>query len=241
MRCPKSLFQTHQLIEQHDVDQAGRRIVLLGEIDTQPAILLAERAAFANDEEHLSAFATSLTQVRNLGANDIYSWFLASSGSLKGILGVEQPHDLKLNLIFPCTEKHIKKYTVQKVRMVTETAEIFANYIRPYMQRNREEGRLNWVFNIIEGRTEQEDVMYREHGEEGFLVLPDLNWDRKTMTSLHLLALVERRDLWSLRDLCKNQIVWLRHMRQKLLDATTKLYPNLEWDELKLYLHCRYR
>ena len=42
------------------------------------------------------------------------------------------------------------------------------------MQRKREEGRLNWVWNIIEGRTEQEDVLYRETGEEGFLVLPDL-------------------------------------------------------------------
>lgn len=58
--------------------------------------------------------------------------------------------------------------------MVTETPEIYRNYVQPYMQKQREEGRLNWVFNIIEGRTEQEDVIYREHGEEGFLLLPDL-------------------------------------------------------------------
>lgn len=58
--------------------------------------------------------------------------------------------------------------------MVTETSEIYAKYVRPYMQRYREEGRLNWVFNIIEGKKEQEDVIYREHGDEGFLLLPDL-------------------------------------------------------------------
>jgi m7GpppX diphosphatase len=129
--------------------------------------------------------------------------------------------------------------------MVTETPEIYTKHIRPYMLRQREEGRLNWVFNIIEGRTEQEDVILRDHGGtgddgEGFLLLPDLNWDRKTMTSLHLLALVERRDIWSLRDLTKRHVGWLRRMRQHVLEATTKVYPGIEEDELKLYVHCEY-
>lgn len=128
--------------------------------------------------------------------------------------------------------------------MVTETPEMYKNHVKPYMQRKREEGRLNWVFNIIEGRTEQEDVILRDHGgkgeeEEGFLMLPDLNWDRKTMSSLHLLALVERRDIWSLRDLKKSHVIWLNHMREKVLDATVKLYPELEKDMLKLYIHCK--
>lgn len=105
------------------------------------------------------------------------------------------------------------------------------------MQAKRDEGRLNWVFNILEGRTEQEDVFYREHGPEGFLILPDLNWDRKTLSSLHVLGLVERRDLWSVRDLRKKDVTWLKHVRGKLLDATVKLYPQLERDQLKLYVH----
>ena len=127
--------------------------------------------------------------------------------------------------------------------MVTETPEIYSSHIRPYMLRQREAGRLNWVFNIIEGRTEQEDVILRDHGgtgdnDEGFLLLPDLNWDRKTMTGLHLLALVERRDFWSLRDLTKKHVSWLKRMREHLLKATTKVYPEIEEDELKLYVHC---
>jgi m7GpppX diphosphatase len=109
------------------------------------------------------------------------------------------------------------------------------------MQAKREAGRLNWCFNIIEGRKEQEDVIYRtsygDDPEEGFLLLPDLNWDRKTVDALHLLGLVERRDIWSLRDLKKKHVPWLRHMRTKLLEATTKAYPGLEEDQLKLYVH----
>lgn len=126
--------------------------------------------------------------------------------------------------------------------MVTETPDIYKDHIHPYMRKKRDEGRLNWVFNIIEGRTEQEDVILRDNGQgsgdDAFLMLPDLNWDRKTITSLHLLGLVERRDIWSLRDLKKSHAPWLKHMREKILDATVGLYKDVERDQLKLYVHC---
>lgn len=111
------------------------------------------------------------------------------------------------------------------------------------MQAQRDAGRLNWVFNIVEGRTEVEDVIYRTPfdaaslNEEGFLLLPDLNWDRQTLDALHLLGLVERRDIWSLRDLKKKHIPWLNHMKEKFIEATTKVYPSIEADQLKLYVH----
>jgi m7GpppX diphosphatase len=228
-------FQLTRLLNQ---DQAGRRISLLGTIDSKPALLIAERAAFAIDYAHLASFPTSLTRVKNLGANDIYSWFLANSGA-NADKDLEIPPDFKLNLIYPCTDKQIKKYSAQGVRMVTETPQIYHDYVRPWIQRQREKGALNWIFNIIEGRTEQEDVIYREDGLEGFLLLPDLNWDRKTLSSLHLLGLVERRDIWSVRDLRKTEVQWLKHMRGKFVDATVKLYPDIEKDQLKLYIHCK--
>ena len=152
-------------------DQAGRRIALLGTIQSKQAVLIAERAAFDTSAEAVDSFSTSLQNIKNLGANDIYAWFLANSqpspaGEQKDGQGHARP-DLKLNLIYPCTEKHIKKYEQQSLRIVTETPEIYQRYVRPYMQHQREKGVLNWVFNIIEGRTEQEDVMYRESGDEG--------------------------------------------------------------------------
>ena len=222
------------------LDQNGRRVSLLGTIVGQPALLIAERAAFPSDEATLQAFHAALHRINNIGNNDIYSWHLASSGTSQNA-----PADLKLNLIYPCTEKHIKKYSSQELRMVTETPEIYARYVRPYMQRMRDEGRLNWVFNILEGKAEQEDIILRVSGtgrdgeNEGFLLAPDLNWDRKTMTSLHLLAMVDRRDIWSLRDLRKGHIGWLKRMREKVLDATTKVYERVEEDQIKLYMHCK--
>ena len=211
---------------------------MLGTIHGSPALLTAERAAFPSDINTLEAFHAAITKIENLGENDIYRWYLASSGITK-----EAPADLKINLIYPCTEKHIKKYSPQTVRMVTETPAIYQQHVRPYMLRMRDEGRLNWVFNIIEGRKEQEDILLRDPGqdssrEEAFLLAPDLNWDRKTLSSLHLLVLVDRRDIWSLRDLKKSHVNWIKHMREKILDATVELYPELEKDMLKLYIHC---
>jgi m7GpppX diphosphatase len=257
------LFQFQKLLNQ---DQNGRRISLLGSIHSQPALLTLERAAFPTDPATIPPFLTNITNTTNLGSNDIYRWYMGSHtpslATNPGSNSAKSPPDLKLNLIYPCTDQHIKKYSPQPVRMVTETPEIYAQHVRPYMRRKREEGRLNWVFNILEGRTEQEDVILREysrsnntgaveHGKgeeegegegegEGFLLLPDLNWDRETMSGLHLLALVERRDIWSLRDLRKRHVRWLKGVREKILKATVGIYGDrgVESDMLKLYVHC---
>ena len=155
--------------------------------------------------------------------------------------GADRFADFKLDLICPCTEKHVKKHSRQGYRIVMETPEIYRDRVRPFMQAGREEGRLNWVYNIIEGRKEAEDVIYRtplgRDGDEGFLMLPNLHWDRKTIEALHLLGIVERRDLWSLRDLRRKHIPWLRHMKAKMIDATVKTYPQIEADQLKLFCH----
>lgn len=230
-------FKFQKLLNQ---DQGGRRAVLQGTIGGEPALLLAERSAFSSDESYLSSFSRLITHVNNLGANDIYHWYMANSLP-DGTLDHPTPPDLKINLIYPCKDSHIRKYSFQQARVVLETPEIYTKHIRPYMQRYREEGKLNWVFNILEGRKEQENVLYRSKeadAKDDFLLLPDLNWDRTTIGGLHLLALVERRDIWSVRDLKKKDVPWLRHLRATLTKAVESLYEGVENDMLKFYIHC---
>lgn len=229
-------FKYHSLLNQ---DQGGRRIILQGSINDKPALLLAERAAFSIDQNYLDACSQLVTNIKNLGDNDIYKWYMANSVSNGS---TTSPPDLKLNLIYPCKDSHIKKYSFQQSRSVIETPEIYKQYVRPYMSKCREEGRLNWVFNILDGRTEQENVLFRSEPtgdvKDDYILLPDLNWDRTTIGSLHLLAIVQRRDIWSVRDLTKNHVAWLRGLRKTLTDTIEKLYPGVEADMLKLYLHC---
>jgi len=150
-------FKFQKLLNQ---DQGGRRAVLQGTISGEPALLLAERAAFSNEESYLSSFSRLITHVNNLGANDIYHWYMANCKP-DGTLDQPTPPDLKINLIYPCKDSHIRKYSFQQSRVVLETPAIYALHVRPYMQQYREEGKLNWVFNILEGRKEQENVLYR--------------------------------------------------------------------------------
>ncbi|CCC13278.1 unnamed protein product [Sordaria macrospora k-hell] len=210
---PKFKFE-----RQLNQDQAGRRTTLLGTIDSQPALLVLERAPFPTSTDYLSSAPLTLRTLKNLGANDIYHWYMASSGAVS-TNEEEDFSDLKINLIYPCTPKHIAKYSRQAVRYVSETPQIYRDH----------------------AKKEVEDVIYRtpygQDPEEGFLLLPDLNWDRKTLAALHLLGLVERRDIWSLRDLKKKHVPFLRHMKRKFVEATTKVYPQIDEDQLKLYVH----
>ncbi|EXJ75288.1 uncharacterized protein A1O5_01984 [Cladophialophora psammophila CBS 110553] len=246
-------FKLERVLNQ---DQNGRRISLLGSIADMPALITLERAAFPTEPELVSLLLKSLINTTNLGANDIYRWYLAnrsteSSSSATGVLSASSATsslsiipDFKLNLIYPCSAQHIRKYSAQRVRMVTETPHIYSTHIKPYITGQRAAGRLDWVFNILEGRTEQEDVIARVDWDSpsntGFLLLPDLNWDRKTVEGMHLLALVQRRDIWSLRDLKKKHIPWLKAMREQIVAAATaKVFPpgQVEADEVKCYLH----
>lgn len=215
------LFRLKRILNQ---DQGSRRILILGSINGQEGILSLERAAFPSSPDSISTFLSTLTNTVNLGANDIYRWYLSNNSS------TEQP-DLKINLIWPCSDAHIRKYKVQETRYVTETAEIYNTHIKPWVERTqRTAKRLDWIWNILDGRTEQEDIVYRSAGfgqytrqdksdSEGFLLLPDLNWDRRTVTGLHLLAIVERRDIWSLRGLKRKHVPWLKQMRAEIVKA----------------------
>ena len=247
VRAPFFLFKSLLILEYTiytPPDQAGRRTSIVGTINFKPALLIIERAPFPSSDTYMAAIPITLAKLRNLGANDIYRWYMARSGASEERVtqeGIDFFADLKINLIYPCEEAHIKKYSKQGARFVTETPEIYQKFVRPYMEKKRGQGRLNWVYNIIEGKTEVEDVIFRtklgEAGDEGFLLLPDLNWDRKTIEGLHLLGIVERRDIWSLRDLKKKHIPWLEHMKQRIVTATVGAYQEVEADQLKLYVH----
>lgn len=120
-----------------------------------------------------------------------------------------------------------------------ETPEMYNEHIRPYMERMRDPSRLQWMQNIIDQKAEVDDVIFRSQrsNSRGFVLLPDLNWDRETMSSLHLLVIVDCNDIWSLRDLKKRDIPWLWDLRAQVTTATITAYPSLQPDQLKFYVH----
>ena len=236
----EALIPQFELTRVLNQDQSGRRLTLLGSISDQPALLTLERSAFPSSTTDVASLIHRIMSTVNLGANDIYRWYMSNLDSSSVHSSPTTSPDLKINLIYPCTSSHIRKYSTQRLHYVLETSQIYEDHVRPYVQSQLSAGRLDWIFNILSGLTEQEDVVLRSSwdspDDSGFLLLPDLNWDRSTITSLHLLALVQRRDIQSIRDLKKKHVPWLRKLREEIASSVAERY-SIDTDEIKLYCH----
>ena len=73
-----------------------------------------------------------------------------------------------------------------------------------------------WVYNIIEHKAESDRIIYEDADPEtGFLLLPDLKWNEKQVTDLHLTAIAVKREINSLRSLTKKHLPLLKNIRSK--------------------------
>ncbi|KAH7883147.1 scavenger mRNA decapping enzyme [Phlebopus sp. FC_14] len=157
-----------------------------------PAILRFERMAFPLSlPERLSSGV--LTSVKHVGNSDIYTWM---HGWLER---KEDLPDVKIDIIFPATEVHIRKYSKQDVLMVHETPELYKKIVKPYIDAFPA-SRTQWVQDVLSGVSEADRVLART---ASFVILPDMKWDPNTnpISSLYLLALVFDPSIRSLRDL----------------------------------------
>ncbi|KAK9368370.1 HIT-like domain-containing protein [Lipomyces kononenkoae] len=217
-------------------DTRSKVINILGKIDSTPAILTAEKTAFtAHDEAAIANLATvdsGISSIRLLDRNDIYRWYMATL-----VQDVETSPGAKLSLIWPATQTHIDKYSKQRRRVIRETPELYRKILVPYIDKMRGD-RIQWVYNILSHKVEADRIIYENPDpQEGFILLPDLKWDRTTMDSIYLVAIVHRRDIASIRDLNKSHIPWLKSVYSEIILAVTQAYPAISATQLRIYVH----
>lgn len=69
------------------------------------------------------------------------------------------------------------------------------------------------MYNILEGRSEADRVIYQDSDPEvGFVLLPDLKWDQQEMENLYVLAIARKRGILSLRDITADHLPMLRNI-----------------------------
>ncbi|KAH7908230.1 HIT-like domain-containing protein [Hygrophoropsis aurantiaca] len=148
------------------------------------------------------------------------------------------PPDVKISVIFPATDIHIRKYTRQEIAMVRETPSLYTQVVRPYIE-TLPEAHSQWISDIISGKSEAEAVLYPSaefpafpsssslppygssttppatspNSVTPFILLPDLKWDRRTPSTLYLLVIACDPALRSLRDLRGEHVGMLVQMR----------------------------
>ncbi|GAA5844423.1 hypothetical protein JCM9279_006296 [Rhodotorula babjevae] len=195
-----------------------------------PCILKVEKTPFAPGEAPSLAARDVWQQLQTVTTNDIYStslaWFAPGRSTA----------DVQLSSICPATDKHIKKYSVQDSRLVRETPDLYERVVKPYIN-SLPLSTVGWVYNILDGTAESENVLYRDDDPEtGFVLTPDLKWDQKTMSALYLLVLSQDRAIRSLRDLRPQHLPLLRKIRQESERVAVERY-GIDKGELRFFVH----
>jgi len=176
-----------------------------------PAVLLLEKTAYSK------AFVDALgaqsedtfTRLEQIGQNDVYNWMFGWPRD-----GITDDAHTKMTLICPADDAAVAKYSAQERTMIIETPDIYERVTRPWIDAIPE-SKKHWVYNILDGKSERESVLYRDDDpKSGFIILPDLKWDRKTLSSLYLVAIVRDGSLTNLRDLRREHIPLLRKIQE---------------------------
>ncbi|KAI9596301.1 HIT-like domain-containing protein [Syncephalis fuscata] len=223
------------------------------------ALLIVEKLHFSPTE--IERFTNQrLIQTHTVGQNDVYHWLKGKIGhqltseTTAYLISVNDSNDddskttargevveydwwdVKMTVVYPATEAHIRKYTYQERRMIRETAAIYSAVIEPYIA-SLSTARIQWVYNILEGSHEQESIIYRDNDPEtGFVLIPDSKWDGQTIESLYLLTLCQDRSIRSLRDLRAQHLPLLRNMRNNILKSALERF-NVPAHQLRLFFH----
>lgn len=116
-----------------------------------------------------------------------------------------------------------------------ETGEDYKSITLPYIQ--KQSFSVQWVHNILDKKAETERIVFEDPDPDvGFLLLPDLKWDQKQVDDLYLIAIVNQRDIKSLRDLTSEHLPLLQNIFQKGKEAILQRY-SLAASKLRVYLH----
>jgi len=125
-----------------------------------------------------------------------------------------------------CNDASKMKRTEKK--LVRETYEEYLTSLK-----KRDPNKDKWIYNIIEGTSEQELILHRD---ESCIVIPTYMWDSVNIEKLHILCLPTDVTLRSIRSLTANHIPLLEHMKKVTLE-TIKAKYGVDECYLKMFFH----
>jgi m7GpppX diphosphatase len=222
-------FKFERILNQDPVSHA---ISFLGTLPNAegahgPAIVRIEKTPLP--ESSAKEFAQIVHDVEKIEHNDIYSWYFGRLTSIR---------DVKINIIFPATEVHIRKYSKQAIVLVQETPDVYERVVKPFIAAFPP-ARTKWVDDIISGDKEADKVLHRDDtGSFGYMIMPDMKWNLETVSDLYLLALSTTGGIRSLRDLRKAHVPVLKNIK----DEATRVV-NARWKDdgknvsLRMFIH----
>ena len=125
-----------------------------------------------------------------------------------------------------CNDVTKMKHTEKK--LIRETYEEYLKTLE-----KRDPNKDKWIYNVIDGSSEQEHVLYRD---EMCIVIPTYMWDSVNIDKLHILCLPTDVKLRSIRSLTAEHIALLEHMKKVTLETIKDKY-GLDECYIKMFFH----
>jgi len=189
-------------------------------------LLQMQKTPFAADQ--MEEIVSGSTRLAQLFRNDIYNKYTATLPA--------HLNKLQATLIHPATPAHFARFERAACSLVQETPHLYQTVSRPWIEAGGSHT-IDWIVNILEGRSEVDRVVLRDDSPtEGFVLLPDLKWTGEQINDLYCQALVMRRDLKCVRDLNESHIPLLKNIKEKGLKGLKERY-GIEPDRVRTYFH----
>jgi diadenosine tetraphosphate (Ap4A) HIT family hydrolase len=125
-----------------------------------------------------------------------------------------------------CNDITKMKRTEKKI--IRETYEEYLKSLK-----KRDPNKDKWIYNIIDGTSEQEKILYRD---DSCIIIPTYMWDSVSIDKLHILCLPTDISLRSIRSLTAEHISLLEHMKKVTLETIKNKY-GIDECYLKIFFH----
>jgi m7GpppX diphosphatase len=172
---------------------------------------------YIKENKHFKFIPSSIIMVdesskKQTFKNDIYDKYQASA-TIEGELVV-------------CND--ISKMRKSQKKIVKETYEEYLKIIK-----NRDVNKDKWIYNIIDGVSEQESILYKD---DKCIVLPSYMWNSGHVDKMHILCLPIDKSLRTIRTLENKHISLLKHMKEVTCAAIKEKY-GLDESYIKKFFH----
>ncbi|KAJ8302032.1 hypothetical protein KUTeg_021019 [Tegillarca granosa] len=221
-------FKAFDFTEVLNEDAKQKFLFLHGKSENKDAVVLLEKTPFSTDINTIKKILSSETHLKETLKNDIYGTYEATIPA--------ELNSVKATVIYPATEKHITKYKEQEMFVVYETEDLYNSVTLPHIESQKFS--VQWVYNILDKKCESDRIVFEDCSSEdtGFILLPDMKWDRKDINSLYLQAIVHKHGIKSLRDLDQSHLPLLKNILKKSLEAVKEKF-GVSKDKLRVYIH----
>jgi m7GpppX diphosphatase len=186
------------------------------------------RTTFVNELEHSLMivfskdieFSTQLDEntFTEIISNDRYSRH-------KGIA----TNNVEIMIIKPYLQQDYDKYTKFDKTMIDETMEYYNTITLPTALKTDKQ----WIYEILDNGAEKERIIYEDLD---FLLIQDMKWSGVNINDIHILAIIRRKDILSIRDLDETNVDLIEKI-DMISKTEISLKYNIPIEEIRSCFH----